>query len=211
MSLTRPFPALFHQPHNRNFIMKTHALLALSTALLTGTGIARAESATYKLEPTHTYVTFEARHFGTSTNRGRFDKKSGSVQLDKAAKTGKADITIDTASINTGLALFDSHLKGENFLKAKEFPTAKFVGDKFSFDADKVTAVAGTLTLLGKTLPVTLTATNYNCYDSPFFKRQVCGGDFETTIQRTDFGMGYGMPVIPDDIKLLIQIEAIKQ
>ena len=191
--------------------MKTHTLIALATALLAATGIAHAESATYNLEPTHTYVTFEARHFGTSTNRGRFDKKEGSITLDRAAKTGKADITIDTASISTGLALFDSHLKGENFLKSKDFPTAKFVGDKFSFDGDKVTAVTGTLTLLGKTLPVTLTATNYNCYDSPFFKREVCGGDFETTIQRTDYGMGYGMPIIPDDIKLLIQIEAIKQ
>ena len=191
--------------------MKSLPLIAFATALLATTGIARAESATYNLEPTHTYVTFEARHFGTSTNRGRFDKKEGSITLDRAAKTGKADITIDTASISTGLALFDSHLKGENFLKSKDFPTAKFVGDKFSFDGDKVTAVTGTLTLLGKTRPVTLTATNYNCYDSPFFKREVCGGDFETTIQRTDYGMGYGMPIIPDDIKLLIQIEAIKQ
>ncbi len=191
--------------------MKTHTLTTLSVALLSATGIARAESATYSLDPTHTYVTFEARHFGTSTNRGRFDKKEGTITLDRAARTGKADITIDTASINTGLALFDGHLKGENFLKSKEFPTAKFIGDKFSFDGDKVTAVAGTLTLLGKTLPVTLTATNYNCYDSPFFKREVCGGDFETTIQRTDYGMSYGMPIIPDDIKLLIQIEAIKQ
>ena len=191
--------------------MKSLPLIAFATTLLAATGIAHAESATYNLEPTHTYVTFEARHFGTSTNRGRFDKKEGSITLDRAAKTGKADITIDTASINTGLALFDSHLKGDNFLKAKEFPTAKFVGDKFSFDGDKVTAVSGTLTLLGKARPVTLTATNYNCYDSPFFKREVCGGDFETTIQRTDYGMGYGMPIIPDDIKLLIQIEAIKQ
>ena len=191
--------------------MKTRTLMTLSIALLAATGIARAESATYNLDPTHTYVTFEARHFGTSTNRGRFDKKEGSITLDRAAKSGKADITIDTASINTGLALFDSHLKGENFLKSKDFPTAKFVGDKFSFDGGKVTAVTGTLTLLGKTLPVTLTATNYNCYDSPFFKREVCGGDFETTIQRADYGMSYGMPVIPDDIKLLIQIEAITQ
>lgn len=190
--------------------MKTHTLIALSTALLAATGIAHAESITYNLEPTHTYVTFEARHFGTSTNRGRFDKKEGSITLDRAAKTGKADITIDTASINTGLALFDSHLRGENFLQSKAFPTARFVGDKFSFDGDKVTAVAGTLSLLGKTLPITLTATNYNCYDSPFLKREVCGGDFETTIQRTDFGITYGMPIIPDDIKLLIQIEAVK-
>ena len=191
--------------------MNKHALIALSTTLLTATGIAHAQSATYTLEPTHTYVTFEARHFGTSTNRGRFDKKEGSITIDRAAKTGKAEITIDTASINTGLALFDSLLRGENFLKTKEFPTAKFVGDKFTFEGDKVTAVSGTLTLLGKSQPVTLTATHYNCYDNPYLKREVCGGDFETTIQRTGYGMGYGVPAIPDDIKLVIQIEAVKQ
>lgn len=191
--------------------MKTHTLAALTTALLATAGLARAEIATYSVEPTHTYVTFEARHFGTSTNRGRFDKKEGSITIDRAAKTGKAEITIDMNSISTGLALFDKHMKGENFFKAADFPTAQFIGDQFSFDGDKVTAVAGTLTLLGKTQPVTLTATNYNCYDSPFLKRQVCGGDFETTIQRSAYGMTYGLPGIPDNIRLLIQIEAVKQ
>ena len=191
--------------------MKSTAALVLATTLLAVASGARAESATYQIEPTHTYVTFEARHFGTSTNRGRFDKKEGTITLDRAAKTGKADITIDTASINTGLTMFDGHLKSENFLKSATFPTARFVADQFSFDGDKVTAVTGTLTLRGQTRPVTLTATNYNCYDSPFFKREVCGGDFETTIQRSDYGMTYGLPVVPDDIKLLIQIEAVKQ
>jgi polyisoprenoid-binding protein YceI len=191
--------------------MKTCPLAATAVAAALCAAAAHAEPVAYQLDSTHTYVTFEARHFGTSTNRGRFDKKEGSVSIDRAAKTGKVDITIDTTSINTGLALFDKHLKGDNFLKASDFPTAKFVGDKFSFDGDKVTAVAGTLTLLGKTQPVTLTASNYNCYDSPFFKREVCGGDFETTIQRSAYGITYGLPGIPDNIKLLIQIEAIKQ
>ena len=190
----------------KTFTLTTLAALGMSTA-----AVAHAEPITYQLDTTHSYVTFEARHFGTSTNRGRFDKKEGSISIDRAAKTGKADITIDTTSINTGLALFDKHLKGDNFLKASDFPTAKFIGDKFSFDGDKVTAVAGTLTLLGKTHPVTLTASNYNCYDSPFFKREVCGGDFETTIARSAYGITYGLPGIPDNIKLLIQIEAIKQ
>lgn len=191
--------------------MKHFTLAALSTALLASTGLVRAESATYSVEPTHTYVTFEVRHFGTSTNRGRFDKKEGSITIDRAAKTGKAEVTIDMTSISTGLALFDKHLKGENFFKATDFPTATFAGDKFTFDGDKVTAVAGTLTLLGKTQPVTLTASNYNCYDSPFLKREICGGDFETTIQRSAYGMSYGLPGIPDNIRLLIQIEAVKQ
>jgi polyisoprenoid-binding protein YceI len=183
----------------------------IATALLAAAPLVQAASFSYNVEPTHTFVTFEARHFGTSTNRGRFDKKEGSITIDKTAKTGKAEITIDTASINTGVTPFDAHLKKSDFLNVAEFPTAKFVGDKFTFEGDKITAVSGTLTLLGKTQPVTLTASNFNCYVSPFFKREVCGGDFETTIMRSSYGMTYGLPGIPDSIRLLIQIEGVQQ
>ena len=191
--------------------MKTLTPLAVAATLLAAASLAQAESVTYAVEPMHTYVTFEVRHFGTSTNRGRFDKKEGSITLDRAAKTGRADITIDTASISSGLPLFDGHLRGDNFLRVKEFPTAKFVGDKFSFDGDKVSAVTGTLPLLGKTQPITLNATHFNCYDNPMLKREVCGGDFEATLQRSAFGMSYGLPGIPDSVKLVIQIEAVRQ
>jgi polyisoprenoid-binding protein YceI len=183
----------------------------IPAALLAAASLAQAEAVTYAVEPMHTYVTFEVRHLGTSTNRGRFDKKEGSITLDRAAKTGHADITIDTASISSGLPMFDGHLRGDNFLRVKDFPTAKFVGDKFSFDGDKVSAVSGMLTLLGKTQPITLNATNFNCYDSPMLKREVCGGDFEATLQRSAWGMTYGLPGIPDSVKLVIQIEAVRQ
>ena len=172
---------------------------------------AHAAPATYTIEPTHTFVTFEAKHFGTSTNRGRFDKKSGSISLDKAAKTGKVDITIETVSISTGTGPFDGHLKSKDFFNVEAFPTATFTGDKFTFDGDKVSSVAGTLTLLGKSQPALLTASHYGCYENPRLKREVCGGDFETTIQRSAFGMTYGVPALPDNIKLVIQVEAIKQ
>ena len=85
------------------------------------------------------------------------------------------------------------------------------MGDKLNFEGDKLTSVSGTLTMLGKTQPVTVKTTSYNCYMNPMLKREVCGGDAETTIQRSAFGMSYGLPFIPDDIKLVIQIEAVKQ
>ena len=150
-------------------------------------------------------------HFGTSTVRGRFGKKEGTVKVDRAAKTGSVDLTIDTTSIDTGLPPFDAHLKKKDFLSVDEHPTAKFVGDKFRFDGDKVVEVGGTLTLLGKSQPVTLKAVNYNCYDHPLLKREVCGGDFETTIQRSQYGMSYGLPRIPDTVRLVIQVEAVRQ
>ena len=183
-----------------------------ATALLVCALGAQATTATYAIDPTHTYATFEIGHFGTSTNRGRFDKKQGTVQLDRAAKTGKVDLTLDVGSVNTGFAMFDTHLKSNEILDATAFPTATFVGDKFSFNGDKVTQIAGNLTLHGKTQPVTLKANQFNCYQSPMIKREVCGGDFEATIDRTQFGMAYGIDWgFPKDVRLVIQVEAIKQ
>ena len=181
------------------------------TALLAAAGAAQAQSGTYAIEPTHTQVYIEAKHFGTSTNRGRWDKKEGTVTLDKAAKTGKVELTLDMSSISTGIGPFDGHLKGNDFFAVDQFPTAKFVGDKFVFNGDKVASVSGMLTLRDKTNPVTLTATSFNCYEQPRLKREVCGGDFETTIQRSQWGVSYGVPAIPDAVRLLIQVEAIKQ
>ncbi|MBN4659135.1 YceI family protein, partial [Escherichia coli] len=98
---------------------------------------------------------------GTSTNRGRFDKKSGTIVLDKEAKKGSVDITIETGSISTGVGPFDGHLKSKDFFNSEAFPTATFKSDKLVFDGEKVTAVEGTLTLLGKSQPVTLKAEGY--------------------------------------------------
>jgi len=191
--------------------MLTKTLIA--TAALAAAGLAHAEAATYAVDPTHTFVTFEAKHFNTSTLRGRFDKKEGTVSLDKAGKSGRAEVTFDMTSISTGVPALDTHLKSKDFFNTAEAPTAKFVGDKFNFDGNgKVSSVAGTLTMAGKTQPVTLTAANFNCYENPMLKREVCGGDFETTIQRSQWGVSYGLQYgLPDNIRLLIQIEAVKQ
>ena len=188
------------------------SLLGLAAAATLLSGVAQAQTATYAFDPTHTFVTFEIGHFGTTTNRGRFDKKEGSVQLDRAGKAGKVEVTIDTTSINTGTPGFDKHLQSADLFDAAKYPTIKFVSDKFVFNGDKVAEVTGNLTLLGKTQPVTLKANQFNCYMSPMVKREVCGGDFETTIDRTAFGMNYGIDWgFPKNVRLVIQVEAIKQ
>jgi polyisoprenoid-binding protein YceI len=188
------------------------SLLAFAAAATLATGAAHAQSASYAIDPSHTYATFEISHFGTSTNRGRWDKKQGTVQLDKAGKSGKVELTIDVASISTGSAAFDKHLRSADLFNTDVHPTATFTADKFSFNGDKVTEVAGTLTLLGKTNPVVLKASNFSCYQSPMLKREVCGGDFETTIDRTAYGMNYGVQWgFPKDVRVVIQVEAIKQ
>lgn len=186
------------------------SLFAVAAATVMTAGAAQA--ATYAIDPTHTFVTFEISHFGATTNRGRFDKKQGTVEFDRAAKTGKVDITIDTTSVNTGTPPFDKHLQSADLFDAAKHPTIKFVSDKFSFNGDKVSEVTGQLTLLGKTAPITLKATQFNCYDSPMLKREVCGGDFEATIDRTQWGMNYGVEWgFAKNVRLVVQIEAVKQ
>ncbi len=191
---------------------KSSAFLGtLAVAALTSGAQAQGTS-TYTIDPTHTFVTFEASHFGTSIIRARWDKKEGTIQFDRAGKTGRAEITIDMASINSGVLPFDGHLKSKDFFNVAENPTAKFVGERFVFEGDKVARVEGTLTMMGKTNPVVLTAKQFNCYNSPMLKREVCGGDFEATIQRSQWGVNYGAPMVaPDAIRLLIQVEAVKQ
>ena len=188
------------------------ALAAAATLAALSMGTAQAQSATYVLDPTHTFVTFEIGHFGTSTNRGRFDKKEGTVQFDRAGKTGKVDLTIDATSISTGTPPFDKHLQSADLFNAAKFPTIQFSADQFRFNGDKVSEVAGKLTLLGQTHPVTLKANTFNCYQRPMLKREVCGGDFETTIDRTQWGMDYGVSFgMPKTVRLIVQAEAIKQ
>ncbi len=190
--------------------MRTAFTHLAAAAVLSTAGIAQA--AEYAIDPTHTFATFEIGHFGTSTNRGRFDKKEGTVSFDRAAKTGKVDISFETASVNSGTAAFDKHLQSPDILNAAQFPKARFVSDKFVFSGDKVAEVQGQFTLLGKTQPLTLKAIQFNCYESPMLKREVCGGDFEAVFDRTAHGLDYGVQWgFPKNVRLLVQVEAVKQ
>jgi len=188
------------------------SFIALVAAATLATGMAQAESATYAIDPTHTFVTFEINHFGASVNRGRFDKKEGTVQFDRAGKTGKVEISFDATSINSGTPAFDKHLQSADLFNAAQHPKITFVSDKFSFNGDKVSEVSGQLTLLGKTGPVTLKANQFACYQSPMLKREVCGGDFDATIDRTQWGMNYGVDWgFAKNVRLVVQVEAVKQ
>ena len=188
--------------------MKTLIAAAALTLAVVGT----AQANTYAIDPTHTSVYFGVDHFGTSTNRGRFDKKEGTVEFDRAARSGKVEVVFDLTSVSTGVAPLDKHLQSADFFDTANHPSAKFVGDKFVFDGDKLAEVIGTLTLRGKTMPVTLKASNFNCYTNQRLKREVCGGDFETKIKRGQWGVNYGLANgMTEDVKLQIQVEAIKQ
>jgi polyisoprenoid-binding protein YceI len=180
-------------------------------ALFAIAGGAQAQAPNYAIDPTHTFVNYEIGHFGTTTNRGRFSTRDGTLFFDRAAQTGKVEIVMDITSINTGVDFLNRQMQGKDFFNVADYPTGKFVSDKFVFNGDKVSEVHGHLTLLGKTNPVVLKAMKFNCYTSPLIKREVCGGDFEANILRSQWGIVWGLNFgFEDAVRLLIQVEAIK-
>lgn len=165
----------------------------------------------YAVDPTHTFVNYEIGHYGTTTNRGRFSTKDATLYFDRAAHVGKVEVVMDITSINTGVDFLNRQMQGRDFFNVADYPTGTFTSDQFVFDGDNVSEVRGKLTLLGKTHPVTLKANRFNCYINPLVKREVCGGDFETRIKRSDWGINWGLTFgFEDNVRLLIQVEAIK-
>jgi polyisoprenoid-binding protein YceI len=165
---------------------------------------------TYTLDPAHSFVQFELSHFATSTVRGRLGPANGTVTLDAAAGRGEVGVSIPMASVSTGFGPFDAHLRGSDLLGVTEHPTAWFVSRQPSFDGKRLTALRGELSWRGISQPLTLQVKNFNCYPHPRLQREVCGGDFEGQVLRSDFGVNYGVPFVADTVTLRIQAEGIR-
>lgn len=171
---------------------------------------ALAEVETYNIDPQHTFPAYEIGHFGYSIQRGRFNKTQGKITLDIAAKTGSAEVAIDTASVSSGVARLDEHLRGEDFFDSAKFPQMTFKSTDFTFDGERVRQARGTLTINGIAKPVTFDLTHFKCGLNPMLMRKVCGADMTANIRRSDFGMRYALPMLADEVLLRVNVEAIK-
>lgn len=187
--------------------MRTTPLIALLAACAAAPAFA-ADS--YTIDSKHTFPVYEINHFGWSMQRGRFNKVTGKLVVDRAAKTGSVDVTIDVASVDSGVDKLDEHLKSADFFDVAKHPTMTFKSKKVVFEGDKPVSVQGDFTMRGVTKPVTLAVSSFNCAFNEYVKKEVCGANATTTIKRTDFGMGYGTPGLGDEVKLLLNVEAAK-
>jgi len=187
--------------------MKQVAVVVVS-ATLAASALAAPES--YTVDPRHTHPVFEVNHLGFSTQRGRFDKVTGKIVLDRAAKAGSIDVVVDTNSLNMGLDKWDEHMKSDEFFNVAKFPTMTFKSTKVVFDGDKLVAAEGDFTLLGVTKPVKLAITSFHCGQNPVAKKDACGADASTTIKRSEFGMTKYVPGVSDEVKIMIPVEAFK-
>ena len=184
--------------------------LALVVALSTLSAGAFAAPETFSVEPTHTFPRFEYSHFGYSNQLQRFDKTSGKIVLDRAAKTGSVDVTIDAKSVNTGYALFNQHIQAADFFDTEKYPSITFKSTGVKFEGDKPVAVDGNLTIKGVTKPVTLTVTSFHSMPHPMLKKDAIGANAVTKVKRSEFNMGKNVPYVSDEVTLTIAVEAIK-
>ncbi|MGA8705397.1 MAG: YceI family protein [Steroidobacteraceae bacterium] len=182
------------------------ALAALGLTLAASTA-ALAAPTTYIPNADHTFVRFSYDHLGFSTQESRFDKTTGTVTFDPAAKTGAVDLVIDTKSVDTGSDLFNGHIQGADFLDTAQYPTATFRSNSVKFDGDKPVSVTGDLTLKGVTKPVTLNITLFK-HGLNMMKKDGIGANATATIKRSDFNMSKYVPMVSDDVTLTIAIEA---
>jgi polyisoprenoid-binding protein YceI len=162
----------------------------------------------YTIDPNHTWPMFEVNHLGFSTQRGRFNKTSGKITLDVAARKGSVDLTIDADSLDMGFAKWNEHMKGQDFFYVSQHPSIRFTSDKLVFDGDNVIAAEGKFTLLDTTRPLTLRVENFHCAPFPMTRKMHCGANVSATIQRTQFGMAKFVPMVGDEVKLYSPIEA---
>lgn len=188
--------------------MKRFTLLAIAATFSTA---ALAAPETYVIDGNHTLPRFSYDHHGYSTQLSRFDKTSGKITIDRAAKTGSVNITIDATSVNTGYPLFNEHIQGEDFLYTAKYPTATFTSNAVKFDGDRISSIDGTLTLKGISKPVTLTVTSSLCKPHPMVKKEACGANANTVVKRSDFNMAKYVPYVSDEVTVTIPVEAIKE
>lgn len=190
----------------------TRTLPALFAATsLFAAAVATAAPVSYAIDNDHTFPRFSYSHFGYSTQLSRFNKVSGRIVFDAAAKTGSVDIAIDTKSVDTGSEAFDGHIQGPDFLDTAKFPTATFKSTKLKFDGDKPVAIEGNLTIKGVTKPVTLTVTSFQAMEHPMKKKPAIGANAYTVVKRSDFGAGKFAPYVGDEVRIDVAIEAAAQ
>ena len=186
---------------------------ALPAALLAFlSGLALAAPVTYQIDPSHTHPSFETDHFGgLSVWRGRFDKTSGTIVIDREKGTGTVDVTADVSSIDFGVPKLDEHTKSAEMLDVAKFPTATYKGKLTNFKNGVPTQVVGEFTLHGVTHPLQLTINSFKCIEFPMDKKEHCGADASGTFNRADYGVSYGDKYgFKMDVKLEIQVEGVR-
>ena len=169
----------------------------------------QAAPETYVIDNSYTSSQFSYRALGLSNQTHRFEKISGKMVFDHAAKTGSADVTIDATSVNAGQAALNQQIQSADFFDTANHPVITFKSSRMQLDGEQA-SLSGYLTIKGVTRPVTLAITNFQCMQDPAFRVDACGANAAVTVKRSDFNMGKYAFLISNDITLNLAFKVVK-
>lgn len=177
---------------------------------------AQAPAATYQIDPAHTNVGFRIRHMGIAFVEGEFDAFEGAITFDPAdIAATRADVTVQTASIDTDVEARDTHLRSADFFEVEAFPTMTFVSTGVAPTGSGTFRLVGDLTLKGITQEVTFDVTAGG--PIPIEGGQRVGFHATTEIDRRDFGISWGrdlpggVPAVGHHVQIVLDVEAVTE
>ena len=165
----------------------------------------------FTIVPAHTVPSYEVSRFALPPLQGRFERVTGSISLDSAARTGAIAIEIDATTVSIGRGWFDDILKGEDFFDVAHHPRVRFRSSRLDFEDERPVRAEGELTLRGATRPLTLELRQFACVRPEPPAHVTCAAQIAGRISRSAFGMTSYSGFIDDEVRLTIQVEAERQ
>lgn len=160
---------------------------------------------TYKVETNHTQVLFSVVHFGFNAYYGKFPGATGTLTLDPARPANSSfDISIPVAEVTTANAKLDEELRSPQFFDPARFPAITFKSTKVTPTGPATADVTGNLTMHGVTKPLTLKVKFNAAGVAPMVNTYQAGFEATGTLKRSEFGITYGIPVVSDDVKIMV-------
>ena len=190
----------------------------IAAFLAAGSLISQAQTSTWKIDPPHSGAEFSIRHMGLSNVHGKFGNVNGTIMMDEKDFTkSSVNATVDVTTVDTGVTKRDDHLKSADFFEVAKYPTMTFLSKKITASGDDY-HVIGDLTLHGVTKTVDLTMDKPGKEQTGMDGKSIHRGfSATTTIHRQDFGLVWngtlksGDNVLGDDVKVSLDVEAVKQ
>ncbi|MEM9690022.1 MAG: YceI family protein [Pseudomonadota bacterium] len=183
---------------------------AVASLLLASTSFAdlsNLPSGIYKVDPRHGYLLFSYSHFGLSEPQVGFNAFEAAIDLDADDPTQSGvEVTVDVASVDSRVDVFDDHLRGEDWFDAEAHPEITFSATSITVSEGGY-AISGDVTIKGITKPVTLSASIASLENHPIQRVPAIGVSATGTVNRSDFDLGAYAPAVSDEISLTIEAE----
>ena len=190
--------------------LRIAALTAIGLGIVTGT--ASAEQERYIFDKAHTNILFFVDHLGFSKMNGEFHEYDGEFIFDREDPTrSSVEVTIETTSVDTDHDELNAHLRTADFFDSANHPTMTFKSTAIERTGDDTALITGDLTMLGVTKPVTLDVTFNKADVHPVNQKYIAGFSGSTTIKRSDYGMTFLVPAVGDEVKVVLEVEGVRQ